>query len=260
MPAISTGRILRPRAECELFVATKLGEVINNETGDAWRSQMLDEYLRRRLLLADAERAGLTVAEVEIEQAAQENPQLRAMAANSGSREEMRRDLLIDKYYRQMVLRDVHVTPEEAQRYIEQNQARLTDRPGFLVREIRVQTRAEAEALRRELTEGKRDFAAVARLHSDAPNAEAGGLSRYDEGQLPDVLEKAMQPLRPGDISQVDLPDGTRSGLVDAIINQDPGHEARSAARILLAYSVGDPIIPDQERIRIEIFLRDNLP
>jgi LacI family transcriptional regulator len=50
------------------------------------------------------------------------------------------------------------------------------------------------------------------------------------------------------------------SGLVDAIINQDPGHEARSAARILLAHCLGEPIIPDQERIRIEIFLRDNLP
>ena len=50
------------------------------------------------------------------------------------------------------------------------------------------------------------------------------------------------------------------SGLVDAIINQDPGHEARSAARILLAHCLGEPIIPVQERIRIEIFLRDNLP
>jgi LacI family transcriptional regulator len=50
------------------------------------------------------------------------------------------------------------------------------------------------------------------------------------------------------------------SGLVDAIINQDPGHEARSAARILLAHCLREPIIPDQERIRIEIFLRDNLP
>jgi peptidyl-prolyl cis-trans isomerase C len=191
------------RAEFEQFVAAKLGEVSSSDTADGLRSQMLDEYLRRRLVLTEAERAGLTVAEVEIEQAAQENPQLRAMATNSGSREEMRRDLLIEKYYRQVVLRDVRVTPEDAQRYIEQNQSRLTDRPGFLVREIRVQTRAEAERLRREVTEGKRDFAAVARLHSDAPNAEAGGLSRYDEGQLPDLLEQAIQPLRPGDVSQV---------------------------------------------------------
>lgn len=191
------------RAEFEQFVAMKLGEVSSSETADSLRSQMLDEYLRRRLVLAEAERAGLAVAEVEIEQAAQENLQLRAMAANRDSHEEMRRDLLIEKYYRQVVLRDVRATPEEAQRYIEQNQSRLTDRPGFLVREIRVQTRAEADGLRRDITEGKRDFAALARLHSDAPNAEAGGLSRYDEGQLPDVLEKAIQPLRPGDVSQV---------------------------------------------------------
>jgi LacI family transcriptional regulator len=49
-------------------------------------------------------------------------------------------------------------------------------------------------------------------------------------------------------------------GALDAIINQDPGHEARSAARILLAHCSGEPISPDQERIRIDIFLRDNLP
>jgi LacI family transcriptional regulator len=49
-------------------------------------------------------------------------------------------------------------------------------------------------------------------------------------------------------------------GTIDAIINQDPGHEARSAARVLLAHCAGEPISPDQERIRIDIFLRDNLP
>jgi LacI family transcriptional regulator len=50
------------------------------------------------------------------------------------------------------------------------------------------------------------------------------------------------------------------SGVIDAIINQDPGHEARSAARVLLAHCWGDSVMPDQERINIDIFLRDNLP
>ena len=50
------------------------------------------------------------------------------------------------------------------------------------------------------------------------------------------------------------------SGVIDAVINQDPGHEARSAARVLLAQCWGDPVMPDQERITIDIFLRDNLP
>jgi hypothetical protein len=39
-----------------------------------------------------------------------------------------------------------------------------------------------------------------------------------------------------------------------------PGHEARSAAWTLLAYCLGEPIMPDRERIRIEIFLGDDLP
>ena len=49
-------------------------------------------------------------------------------------------------------------------------------------------------------------------------------------------------------------------GTIDAIINQDPGHMARSAARILLAAREGLPIVPGQERIRIDIFVRDNVP
>src|SRR5262249_55473774 len=34
-------------------------------------------------------------------------------------------------------------------------------------------------------------------------NAERSGLTRYDEGQLPEVLEKAVRQLNPGDVSPV---------------------------------------------------------
>jgi parvulin-like peptidyl-prolyl isomerase len=191
------------RNEFEQFIALKVGEVASSETADSLRSQMLDEYIRRRLVLDEAARAGLSVTAAEIEQAAQESPQIKAAAAAADTREELARDLLIQKYYRQVLLRDVRVSDEEIQKYIEQNQSRLTDKPGFFVREIRVQSKAEAEALRIEVTEGRRDFGTIARLRSDAPNAETGGLARYEEGQLPDVLEKAIQPLRPGDVSPV---------------------------------------------------------
>ncbi|HSI40991.1 MAG TPA: LacI family DNA-binding transcriptional regulator [Xanthobacteraceae bacterium] len=49
-------------------------------------------------------------------------------------------------------------------------------------------------------------------------------------------------------------------GTMDAVIHQDPGHEARSAARVLLAHCAGEPLLSEQERIRIDIFVRDNLP
>lgn len=51
-----------------------------------------------------------------------------------------------------------------------------------------------------------------------------------------------------------------RDGTIDALINQDAGHEARSAVRQLLAWLTGEPLLLEQERIRIEIFLRDNAP
>lgn len=51
-----------------------------------------------------------------------------------------------------------------------------------------------------------------------------------------------------------------QSGLIDAILNQDAGHEVRSAIRVLKARADGIDVIDAQERIRIDIFLRDNLP
>ncbi|MBO9420549.1 LacI family DNA-binding transcriptional regulator [Labrenzia sp. R4_2] len=51
-----------------------------------------------------------------------------------------------------------------------------------------------------------------------------------------------------------------RDGIMDAVIAQDPGHEIRSAIRVLKALCDGVPIIEDQERIGIDVFLKENLP
>ncbi len=50
------------------------------------------------------------------------------------------------------------------------------------------------------------------------------------------------------------------NGVMDAAISQNPGHEARSALRVLLALARGEPILSEQEKIRIDIVMRDNLP
>lgn len=49
-------------------------------------------------------------------------------------------------------------------------------------------------------------------------------------------------------------------GLIDAVLNQDAGHEVRSAIRVLKAKADGVAVLGAQERIRIDIFLKDNLP
>ncbi len=48
-------------------------------------------------------------------------------------------------------------------------------------------------------------------------------------------------------------------GQVDAVISQNTDHIARSAMRVLRAYCEGKPIVESQERIRMDIFLADNI-
>jgi len=56
----------------------------------------------------------------------------------------------------------------------------------------------------------------------------------------------------------------TKSALlersIDAVITQDVGHLVRSSLRVLRADTDGLDTIPSQERIRIEIILKENLP
>ncbi|MFN7043221.1 MAG: LacI family DNA-binding transcriptional regulator [Acidovorax temperans] len=56
--------------------------------------------------------------------------------------------------------------------------------------------------------------------------------------------------------ARADLLDGT----MDAVINQDAGHEIRSTLRQALARATHEPVHADQERIRIDIYVKDNLP
>lgn len=50
------------------------------------------------------------------------------------------------------------------------------------------------------------------------------------------------------------------SGVFDAIISQDTGHLVRSAVRLLKATADRSPFDQTQERIRIDIYLRENMP
>jgi LacI family transcriptional regulator len=52
---------------------------------------------------------------------------------------------------------------------------------------------------------------------------------------------------------------GLRANQIDALITQDPGHLVRSAIRILRAKCDRRNILASQERIRIEILLKENI-
>ena len=69
------------RVDFDRFLDSKMGEFTSLESSDSLKSQMLDEYIQRRIVLAEALKAGLAVTDTEIDQAAQENPQARSAAS-----------------------------------------------------------------------------------------------------------------------------------------------------------------------------------
>lgn len=93
----------------------------------------------------------------------------------------------------------------------------------------------------------------VVGLYSSAAGNE--GLLRHfggaGAGAKPVIVAHELTPL-----SRAALADG----LFDAVISQDAGHLVRSAVRIMRARSDGLPINPEQERIRIDVYLRENVP
>lgn len=77
------------------------------------------------------------------------------------------------------------------------------------------------------------------------------------------ALEAQATPGKPVTIAHELTPHARQAldaGVLDALICQDPGHEIRSAVRVLKALVDKAAIVEGQERIRIEIYIRENLP
>src|SRR5436853_6763133 len=85
------------RDEFERFLELKMGEFDTADLSDSIRSQMLDEYIKRRLVLEDAARLGIAIGSAEVEQTAQDNHQTKSAVATAATREELARDMLVYK-------------------------------------------------------------------------------------------------------------------------------------------------------------------
>lgn len=115
--------------------------------------------------------------------------------------------------------------------------------------------------------EGQDDPVRVEALLRDqfAQSDDVVGLYSLGAGNrgLVRALESLPSLKRPAVIAH-ELTKTTRAaletGLIDAVLNQDAGHEVRSAIRVLKAKADGAAVVAAQERIRLDIFLKDNLP
>jgi LacI family transcriptional regulator len=107
----------------------------------------------------------------------------------------------------------------------------------------------------------KRNQQLVAALLAETPDL----IGVYNIGSGPDGILAALHDThRAVTFITHELNTITRKGLIDgriaAVIAQDPGHEIRSAMRVLMARCDRAPIVVAMERIAIDIYVRDNLP
>jgi LacI family transcriptional regulator len=114
--------------------------------------------------------------------------------------------------------------------------------------------------------EGQDDPARSLALISECLAAVPDLAGIYSLGAGNQGLVAALAARRGGEICVIahELTAHTRAaletGTIDAVLNQDAGHEVRSAIRVLRAKADGLPVIAAQERIRLDIFIKDNLP
>ncbi|MBB4191443.1 LacI family transcriptional regulator [Rhizobium aethiopicum] len=102
----------------------------------------------------------------------------------------------------------------------------------------------------------------VAKALGNADIVGVYSLGAGNRGLIRALKEKAVD--RTLTVIAHELTAHTRAALIDntidAILNQNAGHEVRSAIRVLKAKADGLAVIEAQERIRLDIFLKDNLP
>lgn len=112
--------------------------------------------------------------------------------------------------------------------------------------------RDDPELIQRLLPDAFAENPDVIGIYSSAAGND--GLLRhfdnYPVAPRPVVVAHELTPLSRAALSQ---------GRFDAVISQDSGHLVRSAVRIMRANSDRMPINPAQERIRIDIYLKENM-
>jgi parvulin-like peptidyl-prolyl isomerase len=205
------------QAAFERFLKSRLSDFAgqgmqSQAESDQQRSRLLDEFIRRQLVVQEAVKKNIEPTDDEIRRALEEqHKQTNAQGADqsqatleSGERRvEIFNDLLTLKFYQTEILKGVTVASQEIEAYYNKNSERYQGKNSFLVREIRVMDEAQAQKLYGQALAKPQDFAVLAKENSEAPTALNGGLIRYEAQQLPQVLEQAITPLKVGSISKV---------------------------------------------------------
>ncbi len=176
----------------------------------ALRREVTEELVRRHLVLAEAKRQGITLEPDEVER--QERAMLKELdrqafehnlAIHGISQEdwlgELRRQLLMDKALRMILLPKARVSPEEVRAYYQKNQASFARPEQILAQHALLPSRELAQKLVDRVKSGQDMSMAAEEL--DSPLAAGGRPTWLSRGHMPPALEKKVFALAPGQLA-----------------------------------------------------------
>ncbi|MFZ5557056.1 MAG: peptidylprolyl isomerase [Pseudomonadota bacterium] len=244
---------------------------------EALRRQVLERMIVERAQLQRAQETGLRVDDAQLEQAIQRiaqqsnltTAQFRQVLRRDGVsyeqfREQLRKELIISRLREREIESRVTVSEAEIENFLSTQQTQGGGDGELLASHILVRvpegaTSAEIESRRRRaesaLAElrGGAEFARVAAVYSDAPDALQGGnLGWRPPSRLPELFAQTLTGMRPGEVSGVlRSPAGFHVvKLVDRRGSKSPVQVTQTRARHILI-KPSDLLSEDEARERL---------
>jgi hypothetical protein len=182
--------------ELRTHLRLTLGEEEAAAADDEVKSRLLDGLLLERLIALEAEQAGFTVSDTELEDRLLEL-EVDQHGVEAGGREIderfltlLRRSVLVDRFLAERVVGLVEVTDAEVEEGVQQGDAPGGEGPLVVYRQAMTESLEDAREILDRVRRGKEPFAAVAAQLSLSPEGAEPQWALV--GQLPPEVGKAL--------------------------------------------------------------------
>ncbi|MEA3274374.1 MAG: peptidylprolyl isomerase [Pseudomonadota bacterium] len=239
--------------------------------------QVLDRIILKRLQIQQAEALGIEVDDAMLTQA------ITNIAARNGMtledlrntletggirfedfREDTRMQILTSRLQAQEVVKNITVTDQEIDRFLEQESGRLIERTDVRLSHILIavpegasdeevqKAQAKAQSLVKRLRTGA-DFAQIALRNSDGRKAlEGGDLGWFSMGEVPSLVQDPAHTMAKGEISEpLRSPSGFHIVKVADVKGTGPEIVTQTNARHILVRT-NEVVSDDDARTRLE--------
>jgi parvulin-like peptidyl-prolyl isomerase len=222
-----------PASDFEAYLAASFGEDLPPVEDAETRSRLLDQFIEERLLLQQAEERKIHVEEAKVD------AYLTSLGAGTETgpggkpvdaafREQIRHNLLIEEFKDQVLLKEIHVAPEEVEAYYRDHPEEFREPRAVVLRQILLEDAPHARQILAHLKEAPDQFQLLAERNSVSP--DKGQPRPYEEEELPEAMRAKVFALEPGQISDV-VEDAGKYRIFQAVDRHDGKNQTLEEVR-----------------------------